>query len=1057
VTPPTDPAALNDFVLLQYYDLPLTEYIVHARTGDATFLGYARKCADAWWQHPDWIKAGGQRDFGNGKTPPPRHGGIGGLILRAMDGRPEMWDWINSYTRFHFDLWLKRRINDSQLYYGVREGAFALHNATWLARALPDSFPLQAGGTEINGAGLRAQYLADIEAVSTNYYGRLQQADGSWRWDDIDFVDSDGGTLKGIMQPFMVGLLLNALIDVHRLSTNSTVKMNIQNQITKACRHLYADGPYRKDEAVIGLTGKRWRSFWYFYHGGTTVNPTRYQNGGGSYKTADQTWFVKSERQGISTVFSAYGYAYLLTGDPAFKTMGEELFESAFGNTTDGIRNEADGTAKNYNQNYRMGGRYLVWRGTSGSAPAPTPTPTPTPSPTPTATPPASVSFVKLDTSTRGNWKNVYGGDGYNTVNDIVQYPSWAQVGVTGYTSPTWMSSTSDTRALQKANANDRVAARWESSSFFAIDVNFTDGQTHQVALYGLDWDGNNRSQRVDVVDHATNALLDSRTISSFNGGQYLVWNVRGRVKLIVTKTGAKTAVVSGIYFGGGSPSPNPTPTPSPSPSPGPGQNSLPQVVLTVPANGSIFVAGMDITLAANATDSDGTVSKVEFFEGTTLIGTDTTAPYTTVWAGVLKGTFNLTARATDNLGASSTSAVVSITVTNSPNSVGKARGKASSLGQSQTSSQTSSQTYAGAADGEYFGNALLASEITSLTGDIQQAYSEFLTEVTVFGANAPAIDTQIKAAILFSKATDGLALRAAKSPNIKNNLLRIASHLAIAEDLMRYGVIKAQTATDAIATKTRTSIVVGEAKTGYGLSAVSSVAPASLGSIAGSGTPMISQTVFASLLSDGTLPYEVGGLSVTVAGVAVPVLYASPSGVKFFMPADIPLGATEVIVSSQDGYVCQGTVVVERSGSRIMTTSDNDNGVAVVSNSHKLTTSLFDVLTPENFGSDKRTRLNIFATGISAGALNTDGSNDVNLGGGKIRANFAEGILVEARLGNGQTYRLPVEFAGVQGLLPGLDQITVVLTPELKGAGVVQLTLVVGNQRSNAPTVTIK
>ncbi len=98
---------------------------------------------------------------------------------------------------------------------------------------------------------LRAQYLADIEAVSTNYYGRLQQADGSWRWDDVDFVDSDGGTLKGIMQPFMVGLLLNALIDVHRLSTNTTVKTNIQNQITKACRHLYQDGPYRKDELSL--------------------------------------------------------------------------------------------------------------------------------------------------------------------------------------------------------------------------------------------------------------------------------------------------------------------------------------------------------------------------------------------------------------------------------------------------------------------------------------------------------------------------------------------------------------------------------------------------------------------------------------------------------------------------------------------------------------------------------------------------------------------------------------------------------------------------------------
>ena len=103
-------------------------------------------------------------------APPPRHAGIGGLILRALDGRPEMWDWINAYTRYHFDLWLKRRINDSQLYYGVREGAFALHYAAWLAKTLPDSFPLQAGGTATNGAALRAQYLADIEAISVQLF-----------------------------------------------------------------------------------------------------------------------------------------------------------------------------------------------------------------------------------------------------------------------------------------------------------------------------------------------------------------------------------------------------------------------------------------------------------------------------------------------------------------------------------------------------------------------------------------------------------------------------------------------------------------------------------------------------------------------------------------------------------------------------------------------------------------------------------------------------------------------------------------------------------------------
>jgi hypothetical protein len=207
--------------------------------------------------------------------------------------------------------------------------------------------------------------------------------------------------------------------------------------------------------------------------------------------------------------------------------------------------------------------------------PTPTPTPTPIPTPTPTPTPISSavVGFVQTDTSTKGNWRTAYGAEGYNTVNDGLNYPSYAQVSVTGYSSPTWTASTTDTRALQKMVMTDRIAARWESSSFFTIDLNITDGQTHKVALYGLDWDGNNRSQRVDVIDWSTNTLLDSRSISQFNGGKYLVWNIKGRVRITVNKIGAKTAVVSGLYFGGAVGTPTPTPTPTPSPSPNPGKS----------------------------------------------------------------------------------------------------------------------------------------------------------------------------------------------------------------------------------------------------------------------------------------------------------------------------------------------------------------------------------------------------------------------------------------------------------------------------------------------------
>ena len=70
-----------------------------------------------------------------------------------------------------------------------------------------------------------------------------------------------------------------------------------------------------------------------------------------------------------------------------------------------------------------------------------------------------------------------------------------------------------------------------------------------------------------------------------------------------------------------------------------------------------------DITINATASDSDGTISKVEFFRGTTKLGEDTSAPYSFAWSDVAAGTYNLTAKATDNDGATTTSAIVAITV----------------------------------------------------------------------------------------------------------------------------------------------------------------------------------------------------------------------------------------------------------------------------------------------------------------------------------------------------------------------------------------------------------
>jgi len=90
---------------------------------------------------------------------------------------------------------------------------------------------------------------------------------------------------------------------------------------------------------------------------------------------------------------------------------------------------------------------------------------------------------------------------------------------------------------------------------------------------------------------------------------------------------------------------------------------SPPSVAITAPANNASFTAPATIAIAADATDSDGTVAKVEFFNGATKLGEDTTSPYSFDWTVVPQGSYTLTARATDNFNQSTTSAPVSITV----------------------------------------------------------------------------------------------------------------------------------------------------------------------------------------------------------------------------------------------------------------------------------------------------------------------------------------------------------------------------------------------------------
>jgi uncharacterized protein (TIGR03437 family) len=446
----------------------------------------------------------------------------------------------------------------------------------------------------------------------------------------------------------------------------------------------------------------------------------------------------------------------------------------------------------------------------------------------------------------------------------------------------------------------------------------------------------------------------------------------------------------------------------------------------------------------------------VDFYHDGIFIGTSNSSSL--VWSNVPKGNYLLTASATDNLDASTMSSAISISVTKSTSSVASARRRGNNI--LSTTDSASSTTYAttdATSSAAVSTASQIALDLDALTTDIENAYNDFLLEKTLFGVNAYKVEVQLRAAFYFCRADHALAAEAGLTQSVKDHLKRVVAHLAMSEDLMRYGRILPVTASDARVVSARTEPLIGAANVGYAPASSSMIAPLSLAGVFADGSsPLAAQTIFAALSPATALPFELAGTSVTIDGKCVRLLYVSPTRLTFYLGVDATLGAAEVLVTSQDGYVSRAVVSVANNATRIFTFSEQSNGLAVAINTAKQMDGNFTVTTAENLGPDKRTRLTIFATGISGSAANTDARNDLTVDG-RIRSNFAESVIVEARTLNGSIFRLPVEFAGRLDGLPGLDQLSLVLINELSGAGSIELTVIVNGQRSNTTSIVIR
>ena len=158
---------------------------------------------------------------------------------------------------------------------------------------------------------------------------------------------------------------------------------------------------------------------------------------------------------------------------------------------------------------------------------------------------------------------------------------------------------------------------------------------------------GTDPGNLVKVVNDAELGPYDIQTITpALVGGTRYFWRV-------VSKTMANLSSTSDIwsFTTAGVATPNTAPT----------------VTLTQPAAGGSYTAPATVTFSANAADSDGTVTRVDFLANDTVVATAVAAPFTATWTNVPAGTYSITARAWDDRSAMANSAVTAITVTAPP------------------------------------------------------------------------------------------------------------------------------------------------------------------------------------------------------------------------------------------------------------------------------------------------------------------------------------------------------------------------------------------------------
>jgi hypothetical protein len=290
-----------------------------------------------------------------------------------------------------------------------------------------------------------------------------------------------------------------------------------------------------------------------------------------------------------------------------------------------------------------------------------------------------SVTFLGMDTTTLGAWKGVYGQDGAYLPDYQSNVPSYSGLNPIQDNQrllDIWscFATPCDPRELLKIqysySSNERVESYFYNRDYEDFQVNTYDGQTHRIALYFCDYEFYGRNITVQARNSNTSAVLDTRTLGSYSGGVYLVYNYTGNVDFLISDNFPLTdlipnATVSGFFWGGSGGPPTQAPN-----APVVGFNPTgPTAGSTVSGNVSLQATLDDmsqVTTVQYYVDNAPLGSPLSFFV-TDILADPVQLPFNYTWntTTVADGQHTITAKATDANNVSTTSTGLTLITSN--------------------------------------------------------------------------------------------------------------------------------------------------------------------------------------------------------------------------------------------------------------------------------------------------------------------------------------------------------------------------------------------------------